>query len=114
MASSNSSKTCLPKYHLLCPDSLFSFIPDPTHTEPLQQGPDLLQSQCADLRTSPVQVSVVGTFITHGGTREPPLPMEPLVFIYLFIDFATAYPGPQGGSVVSTKSVSLARKSQPV
>lgn len=101
VAASNPSQTCLPRSHLLCltPSPHLFLIPHPLRVP--ATGPWLASDLVCRLENcSPVQVSVVATFITHERAREPPLSVEALVFIYLFIDFATAHPGAQGDSVV--------------
>lgn len=75
-----------PLFFLL--NALFLFTPwSPTVSKPCNSAWIYLKVGCGFENTSPFQVSVVATFITHKRDREPQFSTEPLAFtlLYLFV-----------------------------
>lgn len=106
------STASFPSSLLCCLNPLFLVLPW-RPPPPLPPSPcnalTYLEVGCRSENPSPFLVSVVATFITQKETGSPnsPWSLWPLLyFIYLFIDFATAHTGAQGGSVYSTKTAS--------
>lgn len=73
------------KYHLLCPDPLFSFLSDPTYSESLKQVPDLLQSQSVCRLENQPCPSLCGWHIHYSWKNQGAPTLHGAFGLYLFV-----------------------------